>query len=157
MRDSITHGRSADDWFAKAERIWAEHKSSTTKETLAEWVNYQGKITGQSAESGYLVIYNAAGSNWAYRWLIPTLFRLSMALSQRASYSTTQPTGIVPTSLQRRIISSQYSTHRVWTLPSRLAKHAGYMVPATFIVVRSRRAPSPPSTRATPITSGSRN
>jgi hypothetical protein len=63
MRDSITYGRSADDWFAKAEHIWAEHKTPTTKETLAEWLNYQGKITCQSAEPGYLVLYNAEGSN----------------------------------------------------------------------------------------------
>lgn len=55
--------RSADDWFEPAERLWQAHKKETTKETVAEWVNYQNKLVGQRAEAGYLVAYGAAGSN----------------------------------------------------------------------------------------------
>lgn len=55
--------RSADDWFAPAERLWQKNKKGTTKETLADWLNYQNKITAQSATPGYLLVYNASGSN----------------------------------------------------------------------------------------------
>ncbi|HLJ80048.1 MAG TPA: N-6 DNA methylase, partial [Ktedonobacterales bacterium] len=65
MRESIKYGRSADEWFARAEHVWQSHKKETTKETLAEWLNYQNKITAQSAEPGYLLVFNAAGSNIA--------------------------------------------------------------------------------------------
>ncbi len=64
MRESVEYGRSAD-WFAKAERVWAENKRDTTKESLAEWLNYQNKIVQQSAEPGYRVLYNASGSSLA--------------------------------------------------------------------------------------------
>lgn len=63
IRDTISLARSADDWFEPAERLWAQHKKATTKESLAEWLNYQNKITAQSVAPGYLVAYNAAGSN----------------------------------------------------------------------------------------------
>jgi hypothetical protein len=55
--------RSADTWFAPAERLWQQHKKATTRERLADWFNYQSKITAQSAAPGHLVIYNAGGSN----------------------------------------------------------------------------------------------
>ncbi len=65
MRDTISLARSADEWFEPAEQLWEQHKKATTKESLAEWLNYQNKITAQSARPGYLVVYNAAGSNIA--------------------------------------------------------------------------------------------
>ena len=57
--------RSADAWFAPAERLWQKYKKSTTKETLADWLNYQNKVTGQSAAPGSILVYNASGSNIA--------------------------------------------------------------------------------------------
>lgn len=64
MRDSITYARSADDWFAKAEKLWNDRRKSVDM-NLWERANYQQGVTGQSAEPGYLVIYNAEGSNLA--------------------------------------------------------------------------------------------
>ena len=55
--------RSADQWFAPAEQLWKKYKKATTKETLADWLNYQNKVTTQSAVPGYLVLYGATGSN----------------------------------------------------------------------------------------------
>ncbi len=63
--ETLDVARSADGWFLPAETLWAQHKSATTRQTLPEWLNYQNKISGQSAEPGYLVVYNAAGSNLA--------------------------------------------------------------------------------------------
>jgi hypothetical protein len=63
MRESITYAQSANEWFEPAEKLWQKHKKAATKESLAEWLNYQNKITAQSPEPGYLVLYNAAGSN----------------------------------------------------------------------------------------------
>ncbi len=67
MGDSNTLdiARSAHDWFVPAQQLWDQHKSPTTEQTLSEWLNYQNKISGQSAEPGYLPLYNAAGSNLA--------------------------------------------------------------------------------------------
>lgn len=63
MRDTINYAKSAEEWFERAEKLWSEHKKATTKESLAGWLNYQNKIGQQSAEPGYLVLYNATGSN----------------------------------------------------------------------------------------------
>ncbi|MBE3561679.1 MAG: N-6 DNA methylase, partial [Ktedonobacteraceae bacterium] len=65
MRDTLTFARSADDWFEPAERLWQKYKKQTTRETLAQWFNYQNKLTIQSASPGYLVLYGATGSNLA--------------------------------------------------------------------------------------------
>lgn len=65
MRDSITFLRSAEYWFRPMEQLWQQHKKSTVKETLAQWLNYQNKLVAQSAAPGYLVLYGATGSNLA--------------------------------------------------------------------------------------------
>ena len=57
--------RSADDWFETTEQLWQKHKKQTIKETLAQWFNYQNKLTSQIASPSYLVLYGAAGSNLA--------------------------------------------------------------------------------------------
>src|SRR6266571_552180 len=65
MRENATFTRSADEWFESVEQLWQQNKKDTVKETLAEWFNYQNKLTAQSASPGYLVVYAAAGSNLA--------------------------------------------------------------------------------------------
>ncbi len=65
IRDTITLARSADDWFEPIEHLWQKHKKTTVQATLAQWLNYQNKLTGQSATPGYLVLYGATGSNLA--------------------------------------------------------------------------------------------
>jgi methylase of polypeptide subunit release factors len=65
MRESNNYARSADEWFGAVEQLWQQNKKETTKETLAQWFNYQNKLTAQSAAPGYFVVYGAAGSNLA--------------------------------------------------------------------------------------------
>lgn len=65
MREDHNFARSADEWFAYVEQLWQQKKKDTTRETLAQWFNYQNKLTSQSATPGYLVLYAAAGSNLA--------------------------------------------------------------------------------------------
>ena len=48
MRDSITHGRSADDWFARADHLWEKHRKSVRQETLRSRVNYQARSQGKA-------------------------------------------------------------------------------------------------------------
>jgi hypothetical protein len=56
---------SATGWFEQAEQLWQRYKKETTRETLAQWLNYQNKLLGQRTTAGYLVLYGAAGSNLA--------------------------------------------------------------------------------------------
>ncbi len=63
--ESADIARSAEEWFGKAERLWQRYKKATVKESLAQWLNYQGKLIAQSAEPGYLVLYGATGTNLA--------------------------------------------------------------------------------------------
>lgn len=65
MRETITLARSANEWFAPAEQVWQQHKKTTTRETLAQWFNYQNKLTAQSAEPGSLLLYGATGTSLA--------------------------------------------------------------------------------------------
>lgn len=62
MHDSFTFDESAE-WFEQAEKLWEVNRKETTKETLAQWVNYQSKITKQSASPQHLVITNTSGTN----------------------------------------------------------------------------------------------
>ena len=64
MRDTYRLTRSADDWFKPVNKLWERDRKSATM-SLWDRCNYQQGIIGQSAESGYLVLYNAAGSNIA--------------------------------------------------------------------------------------------
>lgn len=51
-------------WMSKAERIWAEkRRGKAEKQTLYEWLDYNGKLTAQSLRKRHLVLYNAAGTN----------------------------------------------------------------------------------------------
>lgn len=65
MRESYQFARSAEEWFAPVEQLWQQYKKETTKETLAQWFNYQNKLTAQSPTPGYFVLYGATGSNLA--------------------------------------------------------------------------------------------
>ncbi|HUY78726.1 MAG TPA: N-6 DNA methylase [Ktedonobacterales bacterium] len=63
--DTLDVARSANDWFLPAERLWEQHKSPNSKMALLDRLDYQKTLSEQSAEPGYLVVYNAAGSNLA--------------------------------------------------------------------------------------------
>ena len=65
IRSTILLLRSVSDWFEPTEQLWQKYKKTTTKETLAQWFNYQNKLTAQSAAPGYLALYGATGSNLA--------------------------------------------------------------------------------------------
>jgi len=61
--ESADVARSAEEWFESAESLWQRLKKTTVKDSLAQWLNYQSKLTAQSAEPGYLVLYGATGTN----------------------------------------------------------------------------------------------
>lgn len=63
--DPQSLARSATEWFLPAEALWQQNKKKTSQGSLAEWLNYQGKITAQSPAPGQLVLYGATGSNLA--------------------------------------------------------------------------------------------
>jgi hypothetical protein len=35
------------EWLEAAEALWEQHKSATPEQSLLEWLNYRGKLTGQ--------------------------------------------------------------------------------------------------------------
>lgn len=58
--------RYASGWFAEADRIWNAHrteKNAARETTLIEYLNWQGKLTGQNPASRYLVIYTSSSSD----------------------------------------------------------------------------------------------
>lgn len=53
-------------WMRKAERIWNEKRErKASRESVYEWLDYQGKLTAQKLSERRLVLYAAAGSNLA--------------------------------------------------------------------------------------------
>lgn len=48
-------------WLEGAEEVWEQHRGATTEQSLLEWLNYQGKLTGQSPRA-LRVVYNAGGT-----------------------------------------------------------------------------------------------
>ena len=59
------HHRSFLTWFEKVSNIWDERKSATTTETLIEWLNYRNKLTSQTVNDKFRVIYGGSGTNIA--------------------------------------------------------------------------------------------
>lgn len=56
--------RHMGEWMEKVERIWTEKRAAKAgRVTALEWLNYQGKLTGQNLNQRHLVLYNAAGTN----------------------------------------------------------------------------------------------
>jgi hypothetical protein len=51
------------DWFQGAEKQWNRLKKDSTKQTLAEWANYQNKLTSQQIGKGIRIVYNASGTH----------------------------------------------------------------------------------------------
>jgi len=47
-------------WWADAESLWRRYRTSTA--TLAEWVNYQGKLAAQAQPHPHRVVYNRSGT-----------------------------------------------------------------------------------------------
>ncbi|HEV3277207.1 MAG TPA: N-6 DNA methylase [Terriglobia bacterium] len=58
--------REIGKWMEDAEKIWKEKRKDKAKnQNLYEWLDYQGKLTAQNFDQGYLVLYNAEGTNVA--------------------------------------------------------------------------------------------
>ncbi len=135
-----------------------KHKTSDDQRDIGEWVNYQGKITGQSAEPGYLVVYNAAGSNIASA-LVDT--------HTLPAINGAQPKGFVLDHTAYWYRTDQLEeAHYVYAVLNAPCVDAAIKAGsntwalwahAMFTAAHSRSAPSPPLTRTTPITSGWRN
>jgi hypothetical protein len=58
----------ASDWVKKAEEIW-NAKKKEGQPTLAEYLNYDQKITNQNPQAEFIVLYNRSGTNLAAAYL----------------------------------------------------------------------------------------
>src|SRR5580704_2226110 len=53
-------------WMHDAEEIWNDkRKDKAERQSLYEWLDYQGKLNAQHLNHRYLVLYNAEGTNVA--------------------------------------------------------------------------------------------
>jgi len=56
--------RDAGNWFRRAEHLWNEKRGAKAqRQSIYEWLDYQGKLTAQDLGHRHLVLYNAAGTN----------------------------------------------------------------------------------------------
>ena len=53
------------NWLMQAESLWELNKRPTTRETLLEWLDYQGKLRRQTPSRGFKVLYNKSGTHLA--------------------------------------------------------------------------------------------
>ena len=53
-------------WMRKAELVWNEKRErKADRQSVYDWLDYQGKMTNQKLGARYMVVYNAAGTNLA--------------------------------------------------------------------------------------------
>jgi hypothetical protein len=57
--------RDFGKWMEKAETIWKEKRGEKKRYSLAEWLDYSGKLTAQSLNHRHLLLYNHSGMNVA--------------------------------------------------------------------------------------------
>lgn len=58
--------RDFGKWMTKAEKIWDDKRGEKAeKESVYEWLDYQGKLTAQNLNQRHLVLYNHSGMNVA--------------------------------------------------------------------------------------------
>jgi type I restriction-modification system DNA methylase subunit len=56
--------REFGTWMQTVEVLWSTKRGDKAdKQTVYEWLDYQGKLTAQSLRQRHLVLYNAAGTN----------------------------------------------------------------------------------------------
>ena len=56
--------REIAKWMQAAEALWNSKRGDKAgKQTLYEWLDYQGKLTAQSLSQRHLVLYNTSGTN----------------------------------------------------------------------------------------------
>jgi hypothetical protein len=56
--------RQMAKWMKRAEAEWAEKRGAKAdKQTVYEWLDYQGKLSGQDLAKRHLVVYNHSGMN----------------------------------------------------------------------------------------------
>lgn len=62
--------RDMASWMRKVEAVWCEkRKEKGNRETVYEWLDYQGKLTAQDLNDRHMVLYNAAGTNISAAYL----------------------------------------------------------------------------------------
>ncbi|MDX6272356.1 MAG: hypothetical protein QOD28_3579 [Acidobacteriota bacterium] len=55
---------NAAKWFSEVERLWEERRTDKNqKSTARDYLNWQGKLTGQNLDAPYLVLYNASAQD----------------------------------------------------------------------------------------------
>jgi len=58
--------RNFAKWMQQAETLWdTKRKDKASRQNLYEWLDYQSKLTRQSLDDRYLVLYNHSGMNVA--------------------------------------------------------------------------------------------
>jgi hypothetical protein len=81
--------RDAAKWFRLAEAIWAEKRGNKAeRQSLYEWLDYQGKLTAQDFGQRHLVLYNTSGTNVAAACPPPTMRPLADATLYWAALAT---------------------------------------------------------------------
>jgi hypothetical protein len=55
--------RCASSWLLNAEKLWLKHRSKGNTRSLAQWINYHGKLASQNLAQKHVVIFNASGTN----------------------------------------------------------------------------------------------
>lgn len=57
-------------WMEKAEEYWEElREDKADRQSVYEWLDYQGKLTAQNITDCHMVLYNAGGTNLAATYL----------------------------------------------------------------------------------------
>lgn len=56
--------REFGKWMAEAERVWSEKRQEkASRQSVYEWLDYQGKLRAQNLNQHHLVLYNTSGMN----------------------------------------------------------------------------------------------
>jgi hypothetical protein len=55
---------NAAKWFAAAEKLWEERRTDKNQKiTARDYLNWQGKLTGQNLDAPYLILYNSSAQD----------------------------------------------------------------------------------------------
>jgi SAM-dependent methyltransferase len=71
-------------WMEKAEQLWDEkRKEKAERQSVYEWLDYQGKLRNQNSSDRHIVLYNAAGTNLSAAYLDRDSLSLPLIVDHR--------------------------------------------------------------------------
>lgn len=59
------------EWFAEAEKLWEKIRGKKSKYDLYEWLDYEGKLTGQNLKAKYRVVFPGPSSTYLVSAVLP--------------------------------------------------------------------------------------